>query len=396
MKPFLIGVAVLLAALLVWRLAGMSDAKEQQKRGDDKAVAVEVAEPRRADISDVRIFTGSIEAGSYFVVAPKVGGRLKRLTVDIGDWVERGATMPIAELDDEEYAQGVEQARAELTVAQASVMQAQSALSVAKSEYDRVRELSTKKISSDSELDMSRSQYEAEQARYQVAVAEVTRREAALKAAEVRLSYTKIHVSWNGGSDRKIVGERYVDEGAMLSPNTPIVSILDILDLTANIEVIERDYHKIKLGQTATIETDAVEGRTFTGTVARVAPLLKMTSRQARVEIAVENPDGQLKPGMFVRARIELERKKNALVVPSAACMPRDAPDGLYVVDRETMVAQYLKVKFGFEDGGFREVLSPEIDAPVVVVGQHDLTDGAAVTISGEMKAEAGAEAPTQ
>ena len=84
--------------------------------------------------------------------------------------------------------------------------------------------------------------------------------------------------------------------------NAPIVSILDIHSLTAVIHVIERDYSKVRVGQKVIVTTDAFPGSTFTGKIVRIAPLLKETSRQARVEIEVPNRDRLLKPGMFIRS----------------------------------------------------------------------------------------------
>ncbi|PIW01428.1 MAG: efflux RND transporter periplasmic adaptor subunit, partial [Deltaproteobacteria bacterium CG17_big_fil_post_rev_8_21_14_2_50_51_6] len=66
-----------------------------------------------------------------------------------------------------------------------------------------------------------------------------------------RLSYTQIRASWEEGDSERIVGERFVDEGAMLAANTPIVSVLDISVLTGVIHVIEKDYPKMRIGRNA-------------------------------------------------------------------------------------------------------------------------------------------------
>ena len=89
---------------------------------------------------------------------------------------------------------------------------------------------------------------------------------AALNIANLRLLYTRISVPDNGGAEQ-VVGERFVDEGALLAANTPIVSILNIRRLIAVIHVIEKDYFKIKPGQQAMITTDALPGKTFSGKV---------------------------------------------------------------------------------------------------------------------------------
>ena len=131
----------------------------------------------------------------------------------------------MAVLDDDEYRQQVDQAKAELDVARANVLERQNALENAKREYDRTVALRQKKISSESQLDASESEYNAEQAKLKVALAQVSQKEAALKMAQVRLSYTQITVPKNNTTGFRVVGERFVDQGEMLSANKPIVTI---------------------------------------------------------------------------------------------------------------------------------------------------------------------------
>ena len=225
-------------------------------------VAVEVKPVRRATIRDVSLFTGTLYPRSQFIVAPKVAGRLEKLLVNIGDRVRRGQT--VARLEDEEYLVQVEQAKAELEVARAKIEENRSNLDIARRELERLRTLRRNNIASQSSFDAAEGQVNSQQAMYKSAQAQFEQKEAALKAAQVRLSYTSIEASWQGGDEYRIVGERFVDEGAMLAPNSSIVSILENSVLKAVIYVIERDYPKIKKGQEAVISTDACFKGKFT------------------------------------------------------------------------------------------------------------------------------------
>ncbi len=343
------------------------------------SVAVEVAPVQNATIREIELFTGSLLPRSYFVVAPKVSGRLEKLLVDIGDTVKQGQL--IAVLDDKEYVQNLGEAQAELEVAKATVVERRSALDVGKREFERARTLRKKGIISESELETAKAEYEAREAKYRVALAQVNQKEAGLKAARVRLSYTKIMGSWEGENEHRIIGERFVDEGAMLKANDPIVSILDIHSLTGVIHVIERDYSKVHVGQDAIVDTDAFPGRTFAGTVIRVAPLLKETSREAKVEIEIPNPEGLLKPGMFVRVQIEFSKKANATVVPLSALVKRNTQQGVFVVDKEDMKAHFVPVTLGIVNREFAEVVEPSLSGLVVTLGQHLLEDGSPIIL---------------
>jgi RND family efflux transporter MFP subunit len=175
--------------------------------------------------------------------------------------------------------------------------------------------------------------------------------EAALKMADVRLSYTKIRVPENNIHGYRVVGERYVDEGAMLSANQPIATILDISKLIGAIYVIERDYPKIKQGFEADITTDAFPGQAFKGKVVRIAPMLKEKSREARIEIEVPNPEKLLKPGMFVRVQIQFDQHENATVVPTGALVKRDGTEGIFLADLGAKKATFVPVTVGIING---------------------------------------------
>jgi RND family efflux transporter MFP subunit len=371
---------------LVYRKT-MDSGEGSGNRRDNPPVAVEVEAVRKTDIREVGSFTGTLYPLSEFVVAPKIAGRLEKILVNIGDAVEGGQL--VAVLDDDEYRQQVIQAKAELEVAQANLQERRNTLENSRREYERTMALREKKIASESELDAAESQYQTQQAQLKVAHAQLAQKEAALKMAEVRLSYARIQVAQNNGDGNRVVGERFVDEGAMLAPNTPIVSVLDIGTLTAVIHVIERDYSKIQPNLEAVAATDAFPGRSFLGRVVRIAPMLKEKSREARVEIEIPNDEKLLKPGMFVKVQIQFGRHENVTVVPSTAVVKRDGKAGVFLVDRPAKKARFVPVTIGVVNDGQAEVLDPVLSGEVVTLGHHLLEDGAAVILP-EPKAAGG------
>ncbi len=382
-KPFLLLCALALAALVGWQVYERVSSPSQAARGrpGNAATPVEVAPVRRIALADVGSFGGTLSPRSKYILAPKVAGRLEKLHVNMGDRVERGQVLAV--LDDDEYVQQVDQARAELEVARASLVESRSALDITGREFERVRSLRQKGIASQSELDEKEAKLNAQSARHKVAQAQVAQKEAALKAAQVRLSYTQIRASWEETNGSRVVGERFVDEGAMLSPSSPILSVLDIAALTGVIHVIEKDYAKLKIGQEATAATDAFPGRTFSGRILRVAPLLKEASRQARVEIEIPNPDGLLKPGMFVRVQIEFARYPDAQVVPRGAVVKKNGQEGVFVADAEARLARFVPVTLGIVNEQWAQILEPQaIPGPVVTMGQHLLEDGSPVILA--------------
>jgi RND family efflux transporter MFP subunit len=356
------------------------------------AVAVEIADVRHQTIQDVGQFTGSLLPKSQFIVVPKVSGRLVRLFVDVGDRVKRGQL--IAQLDDEEFRQQIERAKADLEVAKANLAESQSALAIAKRDFDRAKSLSEGQILSQSKLDAAEATYNAAVAKEKISRATVMSRETSVETAQLNLSYTEIKATWESGEGTRVVGERFVDEGSILRANDPIVSILELSSITSVIHVIERDYFKVRQGQEAIITTDAFSGKTFTGRIARIAPMLKEQSRQARVEIEIPNSDELLKPGMFVRVEIQFDNIENATVVPMAALTTRNEQKGVFVADVQNLTAQFVPVTVGVTNNDLVQIVEPSISGSVVTLGQHLLEDGASIVLpeefSGEQKSRKG------
>jgi len=397
-KVLVIVILLALAGGLAWRIypktrsADGAGARGGTSR-DAAKVPVELAPVETQTIRDAARFSGSLVAKSYFLVAPKVPGRLDKLLVDIGDEISSGELIAI--LDDDEYAQQVEQARAELAVASANVQETESALKVEQREFERVQALREKKISSESDFDAARARYEALEARNKVAIAQVAQRDAALAAAAVRLSYTKIAASWEDPLRKRFIGERFVDEGAMLRANDPIVSVIDISTLTAVVYVIERDYSRINVGQEAVVTVEALPGKTFSGRVMRVAPLLRESSRQARVEIELPNDERLLKPGMFALVQLEFGHRDNATVVPVEALARREGRVGVFTVDHAEKKAHFVPVTVGVTTETNAEILDPPLSGFVATLGQHLLFDGVSVILPAPQDSAApGAAAP--
>ena len=381
MKKAIIAIIVLaILGLIGWRIYAKVTADQSAGRGRGQhAVPVEATPVRRQTIRDIIEFTGTLLPESQFVVAPKISGRLEKLLVNIGDPVENSTQ--IAALESEEYAQQVAQATAELEVSKANLVDADIGLDAADRDFKRVKELREQRVASEAELDQAEARYRAAEAKQQVAQAQIRQKEAELAAAKARLAYTQIKVSWDDGDAPRVVAERFVDEGAMLKANDPIVSIVDLSSVIAVIYVIERDFPQIGSGKVLSITTDAYPDREFTGEIVRRSPVLKTESRQARVEIEIPNPDRLLAPGMFVRVRIQFAEHENANVVPATALVRRDSKQGAFVVDTKAMKVRFVPVTTGIVEGDLVEIVSPQLDGQVVTLGQHLLEDGAAITL---------------
>lgn len=425
MRKFLIGFVcvclVVAASFQAYRKITAQSANRPRSGGGRRggaAVAVEVKAPSRRPMVEKGAFTGSLLPRSQFCIAPKISGQLTTLKVNIGDYVNHGDL--IATMDDLELRQKVEEAKADLAVGQsrldavesvydwqiekagAEVSRWSATAMLAKKELERQEQLRKKSVASETEIDKAKEQLQVTSSQLVSAeknlellktqkteetrriTAEVARTRAALGSAEVRLDFTRICAIWSDGAARRVVGERFVDEGAMLGIGSPIISILDIDSLKAVISVTEKDYTRLSPGQIVKVATDAYPGKSFDGSIVRIAPVLDEASRVARVEIEVPNPGHLLKPGMYIRASIVFSSKDDAAVVPIDAVVKRDGSDGVFRIDRTVGKAFFVPIVAGIVDSGFTEVMSPVLTSEVVILGHHMLSDATSIILPDE------------
>ena len=377
-RVFLIAFLLLLGGIILQRLFFSGEAIQETAT----AVAVEVAPVRVLDMNDYRYFNGTLRPNAQFMITSKVGGLLEKLTVGVGDRVEKGQL--IAQVEDDEIAQEVARIRAQLAVAQAQLSEATASARVAERDFQRSKQLLDRKIASEAEYDMAFSRVTASRARLSVAKAQLDQAQAGLKAAELRLSYTKIHADWPDEDKYRMVGQRFVDEGTLLRPSEPIVQVIALQPITAQLTITERDYGRLQIGQAVTLTTAAYPEREFPGTIQRISPQFNELSRQALMEVQIPNENGDLKPGMFGRARILFDQAPNAITVPNDALIERQGKTGVFRVEQteDGAIARFVPVTTGLQDGDLTQIVSPPLQGQVVTLGLHLLDDGKGVEIS--------------
>ncbi len=384
-KAFWIIIAILIAAggsavgyKVYQKATSQATAVAKKKKNQDTAVAIEAVKPQTANLRDRRMFSGSLRPWSVYNVSPKVTGRLLNLPYNIGDAVPSGSE--IARLDDTEYRQQVNQASADLEVAEAQRKEAEVMLTLRQQEFDRQKTLTDKMIGSRAQFESAQSALLAQKATLAMKSAEVKRVEAALANARIKLSDTVMRGDWDEGGTR-YVGERFVDEGALMQANQPIVSIAEIDRLKAAIFVIERDYPYVHPGQTAEITTDAYPDKVFIGKVSKISKVLQENARQATVLLEIPNRELLLKPGMFVRVHLEFARRADATVVPRSALVKRNRKTGVFRLSAADGKAYFTEVEPGIVVDDMVEIVTPKLKTPVITLGNHLLTHGCNVIV---------------
>jgi len=203
-----------------------------------------------------------------------------------------------------------------------------------------------------------------------------TQAQVALKLAQKRLNDATIRAPISG-----IISRRSLDLGGMALPAAPLFEIVNIDTVKATIEVIEVQLSQLTRNQQASIEIDGIDAE-ISGSVASISPTLTPTRRTAIVEVAIDNPDGRLRPGMFAKVTIPIEVHTDAILI-SRASLIEDAnakTQNVFVI--EDGVSQRRVVEIGLLRAGEAEVLSGLTEGEATVIaGQHSLKDGESVRV---------------
>src|SRR3546814_443948 len=199
--------------------------------------------------------------------------------------------------------------------------------------------------------------------------------------ANLELSYTKVVAPIPG-----VVASRSIKPGNFVQINTPIFRIVDDSRLELTLNVPEREIATLKSGQPVKLQVDALPGRTFEGTVDRVAPVVDAGSGTFRVICSFAGGDA-LQAGMFGRIRIDYDKRADALVVPRVALLDDQGTPAVYAVRDGKAVR--VPVKTGYTDGDWTEILGGlKLGDAVVTAGKVALREGSEIGRSEEHTSE--------
>ena len=383
MKRIVLAVIVFFALGALLYGLGVGPFKEElakgQQRGERrrgaKTVSVKVAKVRLGDVEEKLGFVGSLMANASVMVAPKIVGRVEKLFVRVGDLVKEGQI--VARLEKDELVEDLKEAEASLNVYKATLKGKEAELSDLKRKLDRYKTLFEKNFIAREEVDTVETGALTAAAQVDLTKAQVAQMRSRLDNSRIRLKYAEVISPFAG-----YVGKRFVDRGALVNSSSPLVMIVDLSRVKVIVSVVERDYRKISPGQLSSIAVDAYPGKRFEGKVARMAPLLNPETRTGEVEIELPNPGAVLKPGMFARVEIGVQRRRGVLLVPEGAQVKTARGYGLFKVQGNEPRAKLIAIKTGLSHKGWVEVEGPlKPGDQIVTLGSNLLRDGQRIRV---------------
>ena len=316
-KPLvaLIVVVLLLGSLAAWQLT--------RRQGND--LAYRTVALKRGDLSVTISATGTVEPEEVIDVGAQVAGRIvsfgkdaKGKTVDYGSLVEGGTVL--ARIDDSLYAADVAQAEAQLLSNKAGLQRAQADLAQAQQNWKRAQLLGPSQALAQSSYEGYESAHKSALAQVAVSQASIRQAEAALTRSRQNLGYCTITSPVKG-----IIIDRRVNIGqtVVASLNAPSLFLLakDLTRIQVWVAVNEADIGRISPGLPVTFTVDAFPGETFRGEVGKIRLNASMTQNVVTytVEITTDNADGRLLPYLTANVEFQLQQLANVLQAPNAA-----------------------------------------------------------------------------
>jgi len=370
------------------------DAPAKDDRIQVRAVPIQVGELRR-NVESV----GSLFALEEVTVSSEVEGKVDEVLVDVGDRVDRG--QPLVNVSTIELKLAVDQqralyqqARARLGLAgesddiktvldAAEVKKATADLKEADEIYKRAQQLFEKKLLPRQEFDQIEARLNSSKAAYDLAVqsvqnlrAQLPQYRASVELAEKKLRDAVIRAPFKGQ-----VKERVVSPGQYLKVQTPVTVIVSMDPLRVRLKIPETMAGWIQVGDRIQVSVDAYPDKTFSGKLTRINPSVDPQSRTFEVEALLENSDGLLKPGFFVKASIPSGKVDRVMSVPQEALQYSYGVYKVCLIQGDVLKETEVKVGEVAEDSAeITSGVKPGDMIAVPVKGQT-LKDGAKIQI---------------
>lgn len=367
-----------------------------QKTTPPKRVAV--VPVRQLETEETIYVTGSLAARDRAVLSAKTPGRLAELKVDIGSQVKKGDLL--AQIETSEYLLKVKQAEAALAQARARlglsltgeddeakpensslVKEAEAVLKEAQRNRDRISALREQGVIPQAELDTVEAAFQVASNRFDEALYESRNRLAVLKErrAELELAGQELKDASIFAPFDGVIERRQASLGEFLKEAAPILTLVRVDPVRMRVEAPEKDAPRIMPGQKVYLQLEN-DSNVFTSEISRLSPVITEDNRMLIAEADFANPDGRLRPGAFVKARIVVNPRRPGLFVPSSSIVTFAGIQKVFAVKEGK--ATELEVETGVAREGLVEIAKGLKQGDTVISDPAGLRSGQLVEIS--------------
>jgi HlyD family secretion protein len=319
---------VIIGAVVVAVLAGIVFASIRAQ-GREKGVKVYAEEVKRQDLAQIVKASGELEPRIKVNISAHVIGKIEKLYVVEGQWIEKGK--PFLRLEQQAYIAQRDQWAAQLRSAETAVRQSEVSLADSRNKLGRAQRLQDEAIYSREQLEAAQLAETSARLRLEESRESVQQMRANLIQAQDDLSKTTIYAPLTGRVITLNAKEgEVVVSGTMNNPGSVIGTIADMAEILATVDVDETEIVNVKVGQPAVLKVDAIPGKEYHGKVVEVGSSGFNRAQQPdvtffKVKMLLDDPDEDLRDRMSVRAEIHTAAHPGSLVVPIQAVVERPA-----------------------------------------------------------------------
>ena len=292
-------------------------------------------------------------------VSADLPGIVDQIQFESGDWVREGQTLAILDTRQEQ--------------AQMAAAEAQRVL--ARLNFNRMQELLDQRV-------ISRAEYDSATAQSRETEARVGEIRAAIERKTIRAPFPGM------------LGIRQVNKGQYLAGGDPLVTLQSLNPIYVNVGVPQQAIGQVRVGRAVRITTENLGKVAFDGRVTAIDSVVDEKTRNIQVQATLANPDGKLRPGMFVQTEMILGANQAVIALPASAISYAPYGDSVFVVSdmkddkgRTYRGVRQQIVKVGPARGDQIAVLSGiKAGEEVVTSGLFKLRNGAAVQVNNKVK----------
>ncbi len=319
---------VLVFSIIILVLVGLTVLVVLKRR--QVVITVQTEKVARRNLTELVMANGKIQPVLQVKISAEVSGEIIDLPIKEGQKVNKGDLL--VKIKPDFYIAALNQASASFKSAEASKTMAEATLRKAEAEFKRNEDLIRSKLVSDSAFDEVRAAFDVAKAQLESAVHQVDVAKAAVDSARDSLDKTTIVAPLSGTISKlnSRLGERVL--GTVQNVGTEIMTIADLNEMEARVDVGENDVVRIAPGQKARLEVDAFKNRKFSGTVTEIANSSKdsgqmsmgTTTEATKFEVRIRIQEKEaFRPGMSVTSEVETCYRTNVLTVPFASVTTR-------------------------------------------------------------------------
>ena len=321
-------------------------------------------------------------------VKAEVGGVVKNLYAAEGRHVREGDLL--VELDDREYRLNLERLEAQRlrylselflerefsVTAEAPAQAIVDKLAKAQSDYDRVAQGFKSGVASQADLEKAQASLElalieagSKKDEVQAATKGLTQAEVDVKIARLSLEKTRVRAPFAG-----IITDVKLSPKERLDPGRELFTLVDISRIKVKAKVLESEVGKVVAGREVDLRFSAFPGRSFTGRIEAVSPIINAEDKTCGVYVTMDNPSEEIKPGMHAEVEFPTEIFTGRLLVPQQAILVRGGRKLVFAVEGD--IAKWRYIEVGLENEKFAEVLPGKEPGWGVAAGDTVIIEG--------------------